>query len=497
MRRNSEINAEIFNHGVIFFDSLCNEIRLEATRSASPIVHEVNKQLLESAISSVLAQAVYKADRSQDELWQVIWQRVVYAGTLSSKATAEISSMIALVPLFQSLDNYVEESFIFDQQEWDRFQSHWKGRYPNNWLMHSKLDPEWNPSSHFEKTTQDVWKIMIKDDATYPGLKFSSLPHKMEKYISVARSLNRRRVTSSRLAQNYYTEGYNFNPKHLIGQAWIDERLILDRVRERFTKEIGKLTALHTMMDLGLKTIKPDRVMTYLFSQLGWLQTLPDTLSKDHVMQAYDKQYVVDEMTIRSDVLANRLDRAGYQKAHRLLDIWLVKYGQEPEPSWGITVNLQRQVRNIRLILDKAKARQTTEPESVIDEHTAAQMWPGTDFTSVPTIKKPQNMVGSGECNEGSPSLRKTEHQTPKTPKQAKQAKARRIGAPSRRLPKEFSEKTNQLFVAEWKKGRANHPDIYPPRIENDPKDAILRLIESGVEPEIAFLSVLRSGIAT
>ena len=465
---------------------------MHATRGASHVDHEVNQRLLESAISSVLKQAAYKPDRSQDELWQIIWQRVVYAGTLSSKATAEIASMIALVPLFKSLDHYVEENFVFDKSEWSRFQDHWKSRYPKNWLMHSKIDPEWNPAGHFDKTTADVWRILVKDDATYPELKFSAIPHKMEKYIDVARSLYSRRSQSSKLAQNYYTEGYTFNPKHLIGQAWIDERLVLDRVRARFTTEIGKVTALHIMMDLGLKTIKPDRVMTYLFSQLGWLQTLPDTLSKDEVMRVYDKQEVIDEMTIRSDVLANRLDRAGYQQTHRLLDIWLVKYGQEPEHSWGITVNLQKQGRNIREFLDAVKAGQATEPEIMIDEQAASQMWPSTDFNFVPTRGETRNSEGDGEGEERQSAIRKKQPNATKVPNQAK---PRRAGAPSRRLPNVFSEdEANRLFMVQWKAGRATQPDTYPPRIENDPKDAILRLIISGTDPETAFLSVFRAG---
>lgn len=68
-------------------------------------------------------------------------------------------------------------------------------------------------------------------------------------------------------------------------------------------------------------------------------------------MAVYLRNNVTQEMTIRADVFAAGLDKAGYKQAHRLLDIWFVKYGQEPEEFFGITTNLQ-QSKSIREVFD-------------------------------------------------------------------------------------------------------------------------------------------------
>ncbi|MNL53746.1 hypothetical protein D3C87_1770170 [compost metagenome] len=56
-------------------------------------------------------------------------------------------------------------------------------------------------------------------------------------------------------------------------------------------------------------------------------------------------------------------------------------------------------------------------------------------------------------------------------------------------------DEAGKRFRAQWLAGRTAHPDIYPdrvPGIHNDPKEQILRKIERGVDPEEAFLLVLR-----
>ena len=386
MRRNSEINSEIYNFGAVFFEAVKTEIIANGTAAPTSTERETNQRLLIAAVTEVMNQSVFRTELNNDEFWQVLWPRIVYAETLASKATAEISSMRSLVPLFQSLSNFAKSNYVFDKNEWAQFVARWKNRYAgNHWLRLAKKDPDWNPQTEFVNTTPDVWKLLIKDDESYPNLKFSALDHKVEKYINIAHLLDQRRITGNDLALHHYTGGYIFNPEHLTGQAWLEERRVLSSILNKLEKEVGKLTAMHTIMDLGLKVIKPDRVMTFLFSQLGWLITLPNTLSKSDVIRAYEHDDVIEEMTIRADVLANRLALAGYDQAHRLLDIWLVKYGQEPELSWGITVNLQK-VRNIRQILDEVMM--SSKPDIYIDSRTANEMWPWSEFTPIQISRK-------------------------------------------------------------------------------------------------------------
>lgn len=480
MRTNSEINTEIHNHGVAFFEAVRQEVRGKATRADSPVGQEANRLKLDGAVAVVMDDAILRVDLDHEELWQVLWQRVVYAGPRASKSEDEIISMRKLVPLFQSLAGYTAGHFVFDKKEWAAFKKRWKTRsFDAQWLARAKTDSRWNPAAEFKNTSPDVWKLLVKDDRTYPQLRFSALPAKVEKYIAVPKFLCAIRAGGSTRALDHFLGGHVFNAKHLTGKEWGVERAALDKLRERFEDLLGTLTAMHTMMDLGLKTIKPDRVMTYLFSQLGWLQTLPASLTKDEVMRSYLHPDVIDEMVVRSDVLAHRLDQAGYAQTHRLLDIWMVKYGQEATPEWGLTVNLQDQGRNIREILNEVKAGQA--PATHITVQEAAQLWPVNEFAPVPIRSAPKK----GRAQDDGDDTVVVRANARRTRPHAGGARAR----PSTTMLSD--QETAKLFSAQWKVGFATRPDIYPSRIENGPKDTILRLIARGMNPEAAFLSVL------
>lgn len=469
MMTSSEINAQIYNLAPTFFEAVRSEVLERATLAPTIAQHRANQARLEAAVAAVLAEAISQ-DLDHDQLWQVIWPRVVYAGTRASKATREIESMRRLVPLFQDLANYVPGRYVFDKSEWQLFVERWRARYATptkkaNWLSLSKDEPDWNPTRDFADnvTTPEIWKILIKDKEAYPGLRFSALASKVEKYMAVAQFLHDQRVKlEPPLA--YYLNGKAFNPEHLEGGAWVQERLALAEVRGRFEVQVGLLTALHTMMDLGLKTIKPDRVMTWLFSQLGWLKTLPEHLPKKSVVENYLQRDVVEEMTIRADVFAASLNRAGYQQAHRLLDIWLVKFGQDPELDWGITANLQDGTRHIRAVLEDVKT--ATLVPLLVSATEAAIKWPTVEYVAVHIqASARKSSAGGVRSHSRRPSIVMTR------------------------------DEAGKRFRAQWLAGRTAHPDIYPdrvPGIHNDPKEQILRKIERGVDPEEAFLLVLR-----
>lgn len=394
----AQINAQIFNIGPDFYTAVCHDLLAKATVADTAPQHVANQRLLQAACDAVINEAQIDLGLDHRALWQAIWPRIVYAGTLAAKATDEINSMRALVPMFQDLDHFSPEHFVFDQLEWKAFSARWKVRYKvrahqDQWLKRSVDDPEWNPEAEFRqaRTTPEVWKILTKDRETYPGLLFSAMPSKVEKYLDVATHLHKDRADGNALPLNHYTGGQQFNAAHLIGQAWVLERNILNRVRVRFEAQLGTLTALHTMMDMGLKTIKPDRVMTYLFSQLGWLQTLPDTFTQEEVIKLYMDKQVIQEMTVRADVLAASLDRAGLTNAHRRLDIWLVKFGQEPEKAFGITVNLQAQSSGIRSVLDRVL--DASLHQGWITAEVAGDNWPEGEF--LPLRKHGQKAVNT------------------------------------------------------------------------------------------------------
>jgi hypothetical protein len=466
-RTSAVINAEIYNAGPALFEAIQRAVIEEATRAKSQAEHHANKAKLKEAVETVLADAI-PADLDHRGLWQVLWARIVYAGKRASIATAEICSMRNLVPLFRDLDNYTPEAYVFDEAEWKAFAASWKERQKKEvqkaaWIKLSKGARDWNPAAHFAnaKTTPEVWKLLTKDDAAYPNLKFSTKVDKVRRYLAVADFLHRHRAAGKTQPLDHYTDGRTLSRHHLTSEEWVQERKTLDEVRKRFEAQLGPLTALHTMMDLGLNTIKPDRVMAYLFSQLGWLQTLPASLSKEEVIVAYIRDEVTQEMTIRADVLAASLDKAGYEQAHRLLDIWFVKYGQDPEEFFGITTNLQQKSKNIRNVFDELDRSQAKHDTITADE--ARSMWPMQEFAAV--------AVHGATGGSNQPSGRQTKTK----------AKMPRVDA-------------ERLFMAEWRRGHGVRPDIYPagrPGIANGPKEEILSLIERHTDPEEAFLYVL------
>jgi hypothetical protein len=363
--------------------------------------------------------------------------------------------------MFQDLDHFSPERYVFDEAEWTSFSSSLK--------KHLHADP----TVEFKRTSPEVWKILTKDAETFPGLRFSTMIPKVKKYLAVATHLYKDKSVGNEKPLNYYIDGRQFSSNHLYGPAWVKEKKDLYQVRKRFETQLGKMTALHTMMDMGLKTIKPDRVMTYLFSQLGWLQTLPATWTQEEVIQGYVDEDVIREMTVRADVLAAGLDRAGFSRTHRMLDIWFVKYGQVPEKAFGLTVNLQKQGLGIKGVMDRVQ--QVALPQEWwITPDEAASHWPAGEFSVL------SKRVNRGEQYSSSADASIRLERGPR--------KSRSAVCMSR-------DQAMSIFYHQWKAGLVSNPDTYPNRekgISNEHKEIILRKIERCEDPELAFLSVLK-----
>jgi hypothetical protein len=124
----------------------------------------------------------------------------------------------------------------------------------------------------------------------------------------------------------------------------------------------GPITALHLMMNLGFRVIKPDIVLTRLFFQRGWLHRvvhgLPrDLTAKDLVGKGrYGTRYKYTKARIYKPVVClareivdytaqNALDKdIGWVTRNpiREFDIFTVLYGQEPDKKIGIVRNLSK-----------------------------------------------------------------------------------------------------------------------------------------------------------
>jgi hypothetical protein len=107
----AQINAEIFNMAPDLYQSVRRELLAKATVTTSAELHEANQALLQAACDAVIDEAQIDLGLDHRALWQAIWPRIVYAGTRASKATGEINSMRALVPMFKDLDHFSPERF--------------------------------------------------------------------------------------------------------------------------------------------------------------------------------------------------------------------------------------------------------------------------------------------------------------------------------------------------------------------------------------------------
>lgn len=125
----------------------------------------------------------------------------------------------------------------------------------------------------------------------------------------------------------------------------------------------GPLTALHLMMDLGLPVVKPDIVLSRLFVTWGWLRHYAPTIPLDLTLKdlegrgKYKSKFAYTSPTMfwpiieTSRAIVDRLEPSvlksdiGWMTRNSLreFDIFLVKYGQEPDSQWGLSRCLARE----------------------------------------------------------------------------------------------------------------------------------------------------------
>jgi|GEM_PF-3354530 len=329
------IQEDIKKNGFSFFENLRSFIVEEATKP-NPYDrkhHEINQNLLIKKIEVLCKESEFNSNLTTDGLWKLIYERIFYSGTRASKATAEIRSVehYGFFNDFRELEN---DKWNFDIKEWDDFVKYWKDKVFNKskWLSEAKLTNEWIDSKkHFFSISGENSINLMNKEGIFEGVKFSAMSSKMAKYIKAARFLIEFEKVNPKDKILYYFIGNNYNFEK--DKFW--------DIHKKFSDLVGDITALHLMMDLGFKTVKPDRVLTYLFSKIGWLEVFPKNSSKEYILKNYMKKKVWEDVINKSILLGKELENK-YANPLRQLDIWIVKYGQEPEQEFGITQNLEK-----------------------------------------------------------------------------------------------------------------------------------------------------------
>ena len=350
--------------------------------------HKENKkdfyELLENEIKNKSQPNPYVG---YDELWKLCWEKIMYANKKAESAGKEIKAM-ENTKLFQNYNS-------LDKPEWDHNPETWKKivneikesekgkKFKKSGDWQNKIIKEVYNDNHndyfkYVKEINDrigenakigdvVLRLLTKTHKDFKPVNesgtFAANNYKIDKYVRLARKLKKMKEDERKeYPLEYFVGDINQNFRSLKdSHIW--------GIHKRFKEFLGKITALHLMMELGFWVVKPDIVMTKLFHR-GKLLGLPEEKVIDGNKYKYTNSGVYKKMInvgreIAYDIekeldpkdnlkrlakkeleTRNKLKRLAKHNIIRALDLFLVKFGQEPDPACGITRNLNKELEN-------------------------------------------------------------------------------------------------------------------------------------------------------
>jgi hypothetical protein len=258
----------------------------------------------------------------EGRLWHLIWSRNRYAGIRGKIASQEIDGIRHVFDLYQ------------------RFKS-------SDWDLVVKTEAR---RPVIERAGSQVIDF-LKRQGDFEGRQTIGNLRKLRTIISVARLFNE--FIEAKTPQ---TPAYHF----VTGGARED---LVQEIHKHLVENIGyrrDLTALHLMMDMGFEVIKPDIIVTRLFFQWGWLHRVIPNLPSDLQIQdlqgdgnyksrfIYTKPKMYWPVIELARLIVARMDRQqladdiGWVSDNLLreFDIFVVKFGQRPEPAFGVVRQL-------------------------------------------------------------------------------------------------------------------------------------------------------------
>lgn len=328
MNRN-EINEDIKINGIKIFDSLKEKVINDSTISLTnnTLEHESNKNKLKTEINKIIDESIFNLNISDEKLWQIIWERIRYAGIRASIATNEIKEY--------RKNNVFDDLKKFSLPEWD-FDI-------NEWKLYKKSNDKKN---FIFKNIGFKSRDLLNKTGNFSGLKIVSNFYKLDKTIRFARDFYKFRSNNINSPALNFFIGDDFDINNLNSEKFWS-------IQKNFESYLGFITSLHVMMDLGLPTVKPDKILTYVLAKLSLLTVFESSVSREDVNKKYQKQAVAEDVINTALELSKNIKDS--KNPIREIDIWLVKFAQDPEPSFGITVNLEKTIdlcklaENIRL----------------------------------------------------------------------------------------------------------------------------------------------------
>ncbi len=321
----------------------------EATRSPSSdaIQHADSQRAFREFVTGLCADAnlssyADNSPESRQRLWRHIWTKIRYAGIRAEGASEEI----------EDTSEIFDDALSFCDKEWDVVFDK-KNKSTKNGSR-SVNEPNLllsGPTArqYFERTGR------------FSGLSYYRNISKLMRTIKIAKALaDFSRKNPNSAAIEFLSGGISSK------NVW--------PIFRRITAEqdyLSSITALHLMMDLGYEVMKPDRVMARAFFQLGWLGQIvklptgiteadiipnsggdePEDVedeerpgSRYHYIHPTIARPIVDlsrliAARVRKEDLESDIGWCTYNKL-REFDIFMVKYGQQPEPKLGLQRNL-------------------------------------------------------------------------------------------------------------------------------------------------------------
>ncbi len=344
-----DLSPQVLDQMVDTYRRIRIAVYTEAIKGPSPdvIQHAESQQAFRAFVTGLCADANLRtyadtSPESRQRLWRHIWTKIRYAGIRAEGASKEIEDTS---DLFDDAKSFCDKNWdtLFDKKKKETKNGARNVNEPNILLCGPYA------RQYFEKS------------GIFAGKYYYRNVSKLMRTINIAKAL----TDFSRKNPNAPTIEFL--------SGGISSKNVWPVFR-RITAEQGYLsdiTALHLMMDLGYEVMKPDRVMARAFFQLGWLGQIVDlpagiteadiipTSSGDDPEEIDDEErpggrYHYIHPTIARPIvdlsrqIAARVSKEdlesdiGWCTDNKLreFDIFMVKYGQQPEPKLGLHRNL-------------------------------------------------------------------------------------------------------------------------------------------------------------
>jgi len=330
------------------FDKFRAYLRAESTRPIdNSSYHEKNQKLFDDFFKKEIESAVYNPRTTFNQLFQHYWKKIYYAGFKAENASLYIKS-IDEFQIFSDYKKLCGENWFFSKDEHKKYKNSKKESNSSKNLSFSALK-----ELYFKNSGDEIVQLMTGLHPYYSqGLKFLKNPDKVDKIIKIAKKLND--------ISNDFGIKYPF--EYFVGKDFIDTNIsnvdeprfweILKRFNFIFNeKETNTITSLHLMMDLGFPCVKPDKVLTGIFYDLGFL----DELGRDgsYILKKYASEEKIYKKVIQIGLKLSKMIKPLHgNNVLRELDLYVVKFGQEPERHLGITKNLKKELESGRTIVD-------------------------------------------------------------------------------------------------------------------------------------------------